>query len=210
MTRIAFPSCVLRDLSRYSMRVLITIGALLLLPGGPALAERVFHPPNSITFFTGMLTGNQWEDFFEPAGLTFRRTYMAGIGYNHRIATVVDALEIEGLVQAAPHFGAAHQWEFDAAANARWTDFPWNDVLPTTLSFALGPSYETQIPREEEPLNGGFSKRWLAFWLFEIEVSPPQSPWSGVIRVHHRSTAFGLFGKGGGSNWLVLGVRRYF
>lgn len=198
-----------REASR-SMRQVLIIGLLLLWPAGPALAQRIVRPPNSITFFTGVLTGNQWQEFFTPTDLTFRQTYMAGVGYNHRFVTVLKALDIEGLVQAEPHFGSAHQWEFDAAANARWTDFPWNDVVATSVSFALGTSYETQVPREEEPLNGGFSKQWLAFWLFEIEASPPDSRWTGVIRLHHRSTAFGLFGQGGGSNWLALGVRRYF
>lgn len=188
----------------------VVIAAVLMGLVEPALAQRIDRPANSLTAFAGMLSGNQWQDFFTPSDLTFRHTYLAGVGYNHRFTTVLHALDLEGLVQAAPHFGAAHQWEFDAAANARWTDFPWNDVVPTTVSFALGTSYETQVPREEEPLNGGFSKQWLAFWLFEIELSPSQSLWSGVIRVHHRSTAFGLFGEGGGSNWLVLGVRRYF
>ncbi|HWI26312.1 MAG TPA: hypothetical protein VN668_05040, partial [Stellaceae bacterium] len=141
--------------SRHDMCRVAVIGTALMVLTGPALAQRIVRPPNSVAAFAGMLSANQWQDFFTPSELTFRHTYLAGVGYNHRFTTVLHALDLEGLVQASPHFGAAHQWEFDAAANARWTDFPWNDVVPTTLSFALGTSYETQVPREEEPLMAG-------------------------------------------------------
>ena len=188
----------------------LVVGAALFLSVNSAFAQPVSRPANALTFFGAWMTGSQWQDFFTPSDLRFRKTYMAGVGYDRRLTTLFDALDVGGLGQVAPHFGAAHQWEFDLAANVRWTNFPWNDVVPTTVAFALGTSYETQVPREEEPLNSSGSKQWLAFWLLEVEVSAPDSLWSGVIRLHHRSTAFGLFGQSGGSNWLALGVRRYF
>ena len=172
-------------------------------------AHTIGDAPNAVTFFAAKLTGNNWEDFLAPTDIHFRDTYLAGGGYSRRLTTFFNKLDIEALGQTALHFGHAHQWEFDAALVARWTCFPWNDVVRTSFAFGVGPSYETQVPPEEVALHGQ-SEQWLGFWLAELTVGPPESLWSGVIRLHHRSTAFGLFGKTGGSNWLALGVRRAF
>ncbi len=172
-------------------------------------AQQLNRPPNAVTLFAARLTGNEWEDLTTLTNIRFRDTYLAGAGFSRRLTTFFDALDIEVLGQTALHFGHAHQWEFDGALAARWTYFPWNNVLATSVAFGLGPSYETQTPPEEQVLNGQ-SKQWLAFWVFELEAGPPESVWSGVVRIHHRSTAFGLFGKAGGSNWLELGIRRHF
>ena len=172
-------------------------------------AQPVRRASNSATLFAAGLTGNQWEDVFTPTELTFRDTYLAGLGISHRFATVFGKLDFEVMGQTALHFGHAHQWEFDVAAVARWTYFPWNDVVRTSFAFGVGPSYETQTPPEEIALHGK-SPQWLGFWMAEITAGPPDSAWSGVLRLHHRSTTFGLFGKNGGSNWLALGVQRTF
>ena len=37
-------------------------------------------------------------------------------------------------------------------------------------------------------------QRLLAYWVGEIEVGVPNEPWSALLRLHHRSTAWGLFG----------------
>lgn len=172
-------------------------------------AQQVKRAPNAVTVFAAQLTRNQWEDFLTPTGIRFVDTYLAGAGVSRRLTTLFDRLDIEVLGQAALHFGHAHQWEFDGALVARWTYFPWNNVVATSVAFGLGPSYETQTPPEEQALHGQ-SEQWLAFWVFELDAGPPDSAWNGLIRIHHRSTAFGLFGKDGGSNWLELGIRRYF
>lgn len=172
-------------------------------------AQQVGRASNSVTLFAGGVIANEWEHVFTPTDLRFRDTYLAGLGISHRFATLFDKLDFEVLGQTALHFGHAHQWEFDAAAVARWTSFPWNDVVRTSFAFGVGPSYETQTPAEEIALHGE-SAQWLGFWMAEITVGPPESAWSGVLRLHHRSTTFGLFGKNGGSNWLALGIRREF
>jgi hypothetical protein len=45
----------------------------------------------------------------------------------------------------------------------------------------------------------------------EIEAGPPAGRWSGFLRIHHRSGAFGLYGDvRGGSNFVGLGARYRF
>jgi len=187
----------------------LAMAALVFLAAGGASAEPADRPANAVTLFGAKLTGNDWQDFFTPSDLRFRDTYLAGAGLSHRLATFFDALDIEVLGQAALHFGHAHQWEFDAALVARWTAFPWNDLLRSSVAFGFGPSVETRRPPEERNASGQ-SEAWLGFWVLELTAGPPDSLWSAVIRVHHRSTAYGLFGKSAGSNWLALGVRRDF
>ena len=182
----------------------ISFGAL-----NSANAQLARRPSNAVTFFAADVTHNQWQDFFTPTDLEFENTYLAGAGISHRLITLFDKLDIEVLGQAAIHFGHAHQWEFETALVARWTYFPWNDTVRTTFAFGLGPSYETQTPPEEVAIHGR-SEQWSGFWTAELTAGPPESLWSGFIRLHHRSTAFGLFGKSGGSNWLALGIRREF
>jgi len=191
-------------------RVSFALAAIIFFSASSgARAQEVSRPPNAVTFFAADLTGNQWEDILTPTDVQFRDTYLAGAGLSHRLTTFFNKLDIELLGQTALHFGHAHQWEFDAALVARWTYFPWNDLVRTSFAFGVGPSYETQVPPEEETLHG-HSGQWLGFWVAELTVGPPDSLWSGVVRLHHRSTAFGLFGKHGGSNWLAVGIRREF
>jgi hypothetical protein len=179
---------------------------------GPAAKAENTSPPNAVTIFAARMTGNNVEDFLSPPpDVRFRNAYFAGAGYSRRLATFFEALDLEALGQIAEHFGGRHgdQWEFDGALGIRWTRFPWNKILPTSIAFDLGPSYETGLQPDEAAINGQ-TERWLAFWLAELEVGPPESLWSAVARIHHRSTGFGLFGKSGGSNSIALGIRRKF
>lgn len=193
----------------FTRAIVVSLAFVLFAPPSGANAQQAERPENSVTFFAAELTGNSWEDFLTPTDTKFRDTYLAGFGLSRRLTTFFNKLDVEALGQTAVHFGAAHQWEFDAAVVARWTYFPWNDFVRTSFAFGVGPSYETQTPPEEVALHGQ-SEQWLGFWLAELTFAPPESLWSGVVRLHHRSTAFGLFGKTGGSTWLALGIRRDF
>jgi hypothetical protein len=61
-----------------------------------------------------------------------------------------------------------------------------------------------------EVANKGDSQRLLVYWMAEIEVGPPDKDWSALIRLHHRSGAFGLIADEGGSNALVFGLKQRF
>jgi len=49
----------------------------------------------------------------------------------------------------------------------------------------------------------------LHYLLLEATFGPPNSPWSVVTRIHHRSGIFGLFSHSG-SNVISAGVRYRF
>ena len=118
--------------------------------------------------------------------------------------------ELEG--QLVRHFGDQSHWELNAAWLARWQQFPWNDRLATRAALGLGVSWATEIPPIEPraKLDEGESRQFLGYVAIELELAPPgEADWSGFIRLHHRSDAFGLFhDQRGGSNFITLGLRR--
>ena len=120
-----------------------------------------------------------------------------------------ERLSIEVEAQAAYNFGDQHHWELNLAAGPRWHDFPWNDVVTTTAPFGLGLSMASEIPDVEVQLEGA-SERLLNYWMAEITLAQPNSPWSVSLRLHHRSPAFGFLGDDGGMNALGVGLRRAF
>lgn len=141
----------------------------------------------------------------------FRDAWLVAVapGYVYR-RTERWRFEVEG--QVVKHFGDQDHWEFNAAWLARWMRFPWNDHVDTRTALGLGVSYATEIPVVEPraKLEEGESRKFLGYVAVEIELAPPGgSAWSGFVRLHHRSDAFGLFhDQRGGSNFITLGLRR--
>lgn len=101
--------------------------------------------------------------------------------------------------------------EFDPYIIFRWTRFPWNRYLITSLALAEGVSYVSSVPVTEKKFNSN-TKRLLNYLMFEVTFSLPNQPrLQGVIRIHHRSGAFGLYQAGNsGSNDIGLGIRYLF
>ena len=193
-----------------SRAVLPRLGlALLCLAAGPAAAQDVGR--NAVTLFAGRMTSNVWEDVaFPHDDIDFRAAYLVGGALSRRLTTLFGGLDVELEGQVDWHFGREHHFELNLPLIGRWTRFPWNDTVRTSLAWGLGMSYATEVPPEERQLHGGESQNLLVYWVAELELGPPEEPWSGVLRLHHRSGAFGAVADRGGSNWVVLGVKRRF
>ncbi len=163
----------------------------------------------AISIFGGWMTDNNWEDVFTPWDLEFRDTALAGIAGSRRFWRYDDniSFEIEG--QIVRYFGDQENWEFNLPIIVRWETFPWNDVIDTSVAFGLGPSYATEVPKEEVAMDGD-SQRWLVYWVFELALGVPETDWSGIFRLHHRSGAFGIVADEGGTNVLAVGLKRRF
>ncbi len=184
------------------------VAGLLAAPGGPARGEETGERDYAVTLFGGWMTDNGWREIAALDDVSLRDSWLAGAGIVYEFAgTAAWALEIE--LQAAKHFGEQTHWEVNLPLYARWRAFPWNDRLPTSLAFGIGPSYATDLPPAEVAMDGS-SEQLLLYWTAELELGLPDSPWSGVARLHHRSAGYGLFAESGGSNVLTLGVRRRF
>ena len=93
----------------------------------------------------------------------------------------------------------------------RWSKFPWNKHVATSLAYGLGPSFASEKPEAEIDLHDT-TQKFLVYWYGEIALGPPDSNWEGVFRIHHRSGAFGLVADQGegGSNTLCMGLKYRF
>lgn len=102
-------------------------------------------------------------------------------------------------------------YEFDPYLMFRFTSFPWNQYVTTSLVIGEGVSYVTAIPSLEQKDNVK-TKRLLNYLMFEATFSHPSYPeWQLLTRIHHRSGAFGLYQAGNtGSNDIAIGLRYLF
>ena len=119
------------------------------------------------------------------------------------------SFELEG--QVGKWWGDQHNVEFNLPLAIRWSKFPWNQYVSTSLAFGLGPSYATKEPAAEIDEHDS-TKQFLVYWFCEMAFGPPYSNWAGVFRIHHRSGAFGLIADRGegGSNSLAFGLKYRF
>lgn len=122
-----------------------------------------------------------------------------------------DALSFELEGQVGKWWGDQHNVEFNLPLAIRWSKFPWNRYVSTSLAYGLGPSYATKEPAAEIDEHDS-TKKFLVYWFGEIAFGPPDSNWAGVFRIHHRSGAFGLIADRGegGSNTLAVGLKYRF
>jgi hypothetical protein len=173
----------------------------------PALADR----PKAVTVFGGNLLDNVWEDvFLAPQDLTFEKSYIVGGAGSVVIAEPVEGLRLELEAQLVRHFGDQDHWEANLPIlTARWSRFPWSDAFDMSAAYGLGLSWTSEKPVLEVQSEGD-SEQLMAYWMIELDAALPVPDWRVVARLHHRSTAYGLFGDDGGSNALVLGMRRAF
>ena len=164
----------------------------------------------SIALYGGQLTSNDWQEVFIPSRLDFIDSYLAALAVARQVGRPTEnvGLELEG--QIVRHFGRQDHWEFNALGVIRWTRFPWDQRLDTSVAGGLGVSYASEIPDAEVDFEGD-SERLLAYWMLEVEAALPRTTdWHILARLHHRSPAYGLFGDGGGVNVLGLGLRYDF
>ena len=116
-----------------------------------------------------------------------------------------------GEVNATYQFGNQDFWELNVAPiSLRWQRFPWSEHVRSSVAFALGLSYAFKFPEIEYELEND-TQQLLIFWALEFTAGPREGPWSAVVRLHHRSPAWGAMGVAdGGMNAPSLGFRYQF
>jgi hypothetical protein len=133
--------------------------------------------------------------------------------FSRRYATMFNMLDLEVEVGIGQRFGDMHATEGWIAAGFRWTYFPWNNYVKTTVAIFDGPDLASEIDAEER-LRAGNDRGsyFLNFFTPEITFAPPAEPDNEfVLRFHHRSGIFGLInGVNGGSSFATMGFRHRF
>ena len=186
---------------------LVNVG--LLHPAGGEQDTSRHEKTKAVSLFGGVMSNNRWYDTFVPWNLDFRDSTLVGIAASHRVGPFSPrwSFEVEG--QVVRHFGYQDNWEFNLPIVGRWDAFPWDNKVDTSLAFGIGPSYASSIPKAEVA-NRGNSHRLMVYWKLEAEFTPPGMGWSAIFVLHHRSGAFNTIADEGGSNTMVIGLRRRF
>jgi len=165
------------------------------------------------SLYVAQISGEEgWEDVMvNPAFSEYVDDYLVVAALSTEYAHYRGgALQLEAEGQVAYNFGEQHHWEFNVVPIvARWLEFPWNQTVATTAAIGMGLSYATNVPEIEVELEGE-SQKLMVYWLAEITAGPVDAPWSVLLRLHHRSVAYGLFGEEGGMNGVGLGLRYRF
>lgn len=159
--------------------------------------------PWNLTLFAGRHDDSTFIDILGLEGGEFEHSYIGGVALgiplNDAQANLV--WELEG--SAYTHWGLQDHSEFNLAVLARWTRFPWNRWLDTSVALGQGMSFASERPEIE-----GDTRRLMHHLVAEIELMPlARHPVGLVLRAHHRSGAFGLYGIKAGSNFVTLGLR---
>jgi hypothetical protein len=121
------------------------------------------------------------------------------------------SLEVDGMLGLQN--GAATLGEAAVAPALRWSGFPWNGTLDTSVRVApLGISYTTSISPLELGADGKGSR--ILNWLFlEVVLSnPSQKSTEMFMRLHHRCAVYDLLNNYGanGEDFFAIGFRRRF
>jgi hypothetical protein len=144
-----------------------------------------------------------------PTDLDSRYGFL-GVGVARRLTTIwkID-VEIEG--QMLKHIGADNHWELNGLVVGRWSRFPWNKHVLTSVALGGGISYASSLS-EFEGIRHEETKQTLGYLLLELTASHPRYPqWALSYRIHHRSGLFGAFGEvHGASNGIGIGARYRF
>lgn len=178
--------------------LLASLVALLPLASAPAASE---EKEWAVTLLGGQ---------YATRNLDFKDSYTAGLSISYQFVDWGKHMrwELEG--QMLQHFGEQKQVEFAGSINVRWITFPWNRYLDTSVAFGGGLSVTSKVPvLEKRDAESSEAATLLHYLLLEAAVGLPNSPWSLVSRIHHRSGIFGLFSHTG-SNVLEIGVRYRF
>ena len=81
--------------------------------------------------------------------------------------------------------------------------------MRTTATFGVDPSWASRVPRLDVEHKGD-SEQWLFHGFMELTLGPPDKDWDIALRLHHRSTAWGLAGGKGGMDSMMIGLRQRF
>ena len=191
----------------------VTAATLAATLAWPAAGGEIASP-HSFTFYTGRLSSEEtWHDVLvKPYSDSYADAYLVSGAYSRAYReSHAGALRTEFEVNLTYNFGRQDHWELNVAPiSLRWQRFPWSERLRTSAAFGVGFSYAFDRPEMEDELEND-TRQLLVFWLLELTAGPVDAPWSAVLRLHHRSPAWGAMGvPDGGMNAPSLGFRYQF
>ena len=173
----------------------------------------------AVSIFGGLDSQNSMLSFFTeipPWEWSFGEDYIVGGAVSRRILSFRDAVHLEPEIGIAQRFGQQDETEIWVALYFRYSAFPWNDFIYTTVAISTGINYATGIS-EKEAAKARYTgttdgNRLLHYLAPEITFALPNHRDKELFfRYHHRSGAFGLVSETeGGAQYGTVGFRFRF
>lgn len=165
----------------------------------------------NVMLFGGQLASGSLEDVLR-FNTDFEDASFVGVAVGREIySNDWFSIEIEG--GAGQLFGDSRGAQVWGAGYARWHRFPWNNVLRTTIAASVGVNYSARDIRfERQSAAPDDAHKLLHYFSPEVTLALPEHEQTElVLRVHHRSSVYGLFGcRNCGSNTPTVGIRHRF
>ncbi len=162
-----------------------------------------------LTVYGGAHAQDTIEDVFTFNAKFEDNDYIAVVALAREFWHYQDYISFEAEGQIGKHFNNDTFWEFNGLIIGRWHVFPWNKYVDTSLAVGDGLSCYTEVSKVEKD-DDDDAQKTLNYLLFELTLGLPQYPrWDLVVRIHHRSSVFGLYGAGG-SNYVTGGIKFSF
>jgi hypothetical protein len=195
----------------------LALAALLLAARGAAAEGKEVadvSAPMAIGVYGGqLLDGNFSKMLYNPFNAEARHTGIAALTASYRLYRFEFGLSFELEAGIGRRFGDEDLTELWGGLAVRWDRFPWNDYVYTTLGAVVwAPNYATSISPHELERNDGTRTHWMNLFSPEITLADPDNKnLELVLRLHHRSGAFGLYnGTTAGSTFWAIGLRYHF
>lgn len=187
-----------------------------------ARADDSIPKSHAISIFAGQAT---WTSFtpsiYEPWNNDYTPIGVLALAYSYRFGSlnsitglalpsvIGDHIYVEGEVGTSVRFGDEHLMEGWGAAYLRFDDFPWNDIVYTTVAVNTGVSFLNKDSQFEQERDSSDGSQLLHYMGPEITfASPDNKNLELFVRWHHRSGVFGLFdGVYAGSTFVAGGIR---
>ena len=134
--------------------------------------------------------------------------------FSRRLVTFLKFIDVEPEFGIGKRFGDVSAVEIWGSLYFRWTYFPWNDYLKTTIGVNTGLNYATKIEVKERQRSapGHRGSNVLHNFSPEMTFALPEIPnYEMVFRYHHRSGIYGAInGVYGGIQFATMGLRYRF
>ncbi len=177
------------------------------MPGTSAAEEDWF-----VSFYAGQYSDTAFNKIIR-FDTDFEDSFVYVFSVGRQLGVWRERIGYEWEAQVGVHTGEQTHQEVNGAFTLRWLPFPWDDFLDTSFAFGNGISYATEDPPLElREGDENRTSRWLYYFLAEWAFALPDQPqWDLFVRVHHRSSVFGLIDDiNTATNFVGLGMRYRF
>ncbi len=151
-------------------------------------------------------------DPLSPTDWEYANDHLIATAVSRRVGRLwVFSLDLEGGI--GQRYGLQNETEFWGALFFRYSNFPWNRYLLTSVAFSTGLNWATGVSDvENQKARNDEGTRWMHYFAPEITFALPSHPNSELMfRFHHRSGVFGLVSPAfGGAQYATVGVRYRF